>query len=75
MGDILAVTIDVRHRQLTADWMLRYVSLADMDQTHIRFFPCHRVVKSKVTLRPGNGEFDCLIVLIDNIALNIRNEY
>ena len=56
VGDVLGVTMGVRHRQLTADWMLRYVSLTNVASGDLRFFPCHRVVLSRVTLRPGNGE-------------------
>ena len=56
VGDILAVTIGARHRQMTSDWMLRYVTVADSDGSNVRLFPCHGIVLSKVTLRPGNGQ-------------------
>lgn len=64
VGEILTVTLALRHRQLSGDWYLRYVTLGDVtnkqgneeatEQPEQRF-PCHSVVQSMVTLRPGNG--------------------
>jgi len=55
VGEILAVSIAVRHRHLTDEWYLRYVVLSDPERTRTRHFPCHNVVLSKATLRPGEG--------------------
>lgn len=55
VGEILAVSIAVRHRHLTDEWYLRYVVLSDPERTRSRHFPCHNVVLSKATLRPGEG--------------------
>ena len=55
VGDILAVSIAVRHRHLTDEWYLRHVLLSDPERTRTRHFPCHNVVLSKATLRPGEG--------------------
>jgi len=55
VGEILAVSIAVRHRHLTDEWYLRYVLLSDPERTRTRHFPCHNVVLSKATLRPGEG--------------------
>jgi len=62
VGEILAVSIAVRHRHLTDEWYLRYVVLSDPERTRTRHFPCHNVVLSKATLRPGEG-IVCTIVL------------
>ena len=56
IGEILAATIGVRHRHLTDDWYLRYVTVNDKDKTNERRFPCHSVILSKITLRPGEGK-------------------
>jgi len=55
VGEILAVSIAVRHRHLTDEWYLRHVLLTDPERTRTRHFPCHNVVLSKATLRPGEG--------------------
>ena len=56
IGEILAATIGVRHRHLTDDWYLRYVTVNDKEKTNERRFPCHSVILSKITLRPGEGK-------------------
>ena len=56
IGEILAATIGVRHRHLTDDWYLRYVTVNDKDKTNERRLPCHSVILSKITLRPGEGK-------------------
>ena len=55
VGDVLLVTLCVRHRSLMEDWYLRYVTIATADSEELRKFPCHSVVRTRITLRPGNG--------------------
>jgi multisubunit Na+/H+ antiporter MnhC subunit len=56
VGEILALSIAVRHRHLTDEWYLRYVVLSDPERIRVRHFPCQNVVLSKTTLRSGEGE-------------------
>ena len=56
VGEILAVSLTVRHRHLTDEWFLRYLVLSDPERLRVRHFPCYNVVLSKVTLRPGEGQ-------------------
>ena len=55
IGELVSVIIAVRHRHLTDDWYLRYVTVTDPEKGDSRHFPCHSVVLSKVALRPGEG--------------------
>ena len=55
IGDILALTLGVRHRHLTDDWYLRYITVSGKQKTNEKQFPCHSVILSKATLRPGEG--------------------
>ena len=55
IGELVSVIIAVRHRHLTDDWYLRYVTVSDPERGTTRHFPCHSVVLSKVALRPGEG--------------------
>ena len=70
IGEILAVTVTVRQRHLTSGWFLKYIainhiegtagdtdgsSINNIEGTAIRYFHCHSVIQSKVTLAPGEG--------------------
>ena len=70
IGEILAVTVTVRQRHLTSGWFLKYVAISHVDGSTssiedstmfniegagIRYFHCHSVIQSKVTLAPGEG--------------------
>jgi hypothetical protein len=74
VGELLAVTIAVRHRHLTDDWYLRYVILSTADRSVVRHFPCNKVVLAKVTLRPGDGTYCRLshyVYVIDSLYQNL----
>lgn len=55
VGEILAVEMAVRHRHITDEWYLRFAILSDPERLRVQHFPCHSIVLSKVTLRPGEG--------------------
>jgi len=76
IGELLAVGIAVRHRHLTDEWYLRYVVLSDPERLRIRHFPCHNVVLSKTTLRPGEVSLpqkDCHELLRQERLLELRD--
>jgi len=56
VGELLAVIVAVRYRQLTHDWYLREVTVSDARYINrIHCFPCHDVVLANTTLRIGEG--------------------
>lgn len=57
VDEVLLVTLCVRHRNLMEDWYLRYVTIATAGSDVERKFPCHSVVRARITLRPGNGKY------------------
>ncbi len=58
VGEILTVTICIRHRHMTDDWFLKSVTVSDtLKPDNAKEFPCQCAVQSKVTLRPGDGEY------------------
>ncbi|ELU07246.1 hypothetical protein CAPTEDRAFT_169085 [Capitella teleta] len=78
IGDLVSVIIAVRHRHLTDDWYLRYVTVTDPDRGTSRHFPCHSVVLSKVALRPGEvslPQYDCHEVLRQERLLELRDRH
>jgi hypothetical protein len=53
VGQLVIIVVAVQHRQLTDDWYLRYVIVADAEGKRALRFPCHSVVMSDVVLRTG----------------------
>lgn len=64
VGDILVVSLTVRHRHLTDEWFLMYLLLTDPEKSTVRHFPCYNVVLSKVTLRPGEGRVNSIHIIL-----------
>ena len=56
VGEVLAISVGVRHRSLTQDWYLKSVSVCNLERTKVLHFPFHNFVHAKVTLRPGDGK-------------------
>jgi hypothetical protein len=60
IGELIAVIVSIRHRQLTEQWYLEKVYVVtNSDETQHRkvyCFPCHSIVLARVTLRPGEGK-------------------
>ena len=60
-GELVAITVSVRHRHVTEQWFLRRV-VVSLDprgpDRAVRCFPYHDIVQARVTLRTGNGQSD-----------------
>lgn len=55
VGELLALTLNIRHRNLTDDWYIRFLAVCSPDGDNVKHFPCNSIVFSKITLRPGEG--------------------
>ena len=63
IGEVLSITVCIRHRTLTDDWYLRYIIVGDAQGRQVRNFPCHSQITGKVTLRPGDGEYPAAVCI------------
>ena len=60
VGNLLAIIVSIRHRQLVEHWYLAKVYVVSLgngnEQQQVHRFPCNSIVLTRVTLRTGEGK-------------------